>query len=97
MATTKAKRQEPLAKVRASVARIQHQGERMVARLQRDARGLIARSRTEVLKEVRDLERRVVKSFHAATEEQVARLERRVMKLEQALAELRRSTETEAA
>ena len=97
MAKTKAKAQEPLAKVRASVARIQHQGERMVARLQRDARGLIARSRTEVLKEVRDLERRVVKGFHAATEEQVARLERRVAKLEQTVAELRRSNDVEAA
>jgi hypothetical protein len=35
---------------------------------------------------VKSLERRVVKVFHAATEEQVARLERRVAKLEAAFA-----------
>jgi hypothetical protein len=78
---------KPLATVRASVNRMQTQGERVVARLRKDARALIARSRSEVLKEVRDLERRVVKGFHAATEEQVARLERRVAKLESMLAE----------
>jgi hypothetical protein len=61
----------------------------MVGRFGRDARALIARSRTEVRKEVRDLERRMLKGLHAATEEQVARLERRMMKVEQALAALR--------
>jgi ribosome-interacting GTPase 1 len=34
---------------------------------------------------VRDLERKVVRQFHAATEEQLKRLERRVAKLERTL------------
>jgi hypothetical protein len=83
---TKAKRREPLALVGRSVRRMQSEGGRVVGRLQRDAQTLIARSRAEILKEVKDLERRVVKVFHAATEEQVVRLERRVAKLEAALA-----------
>ena len=86
----------PLVKMRASVNRIQGQAERLVGRVQREARALIARSRAEVLKDVRDLERRVVKGFHAATAEQVARLERRVAKLEQLVAELPRKTEEAA-
>ncbi len=92
---SKTKSQRPL-QVRASVTQMQGQAERLVRRLQRDAQGLIARSRTEVLKEIRDLERRVVKGFHAATEEQVARLERRVARLEQLVAELPRKTEQAA-
>ena len=72
-------------------ADVRTQGERVVARLRRDARALITRSRTEVLKEVRDLERRVLKGMHAATEDQVARLERRIAKLEATVAELRKS------
>ncbi|MGH7894816.1 MAG: hypothetical protein ACREQL_09115 [Candidatus Binatia bacterium] len=94
---------KPLAKVRASVRRVRSEGEHMVNRLRRDAQTLIARSRTEVLKDVRavrkdlqhradhavrELERRVVKQFHAATEEQVRRIERRVAKLEQLVAGL---------
>jgi hypothetical protein len=79
---TKAKRREPLALVGRSVRRVQTEGERVVGRLQRDARTLVARTRSELMKEVKDLERRVVKVFHAATEDQVARLERRVAKLE---------------
>ncbi len=86
----------PLVKMRASVNRMQGQAERLVGRVQREARALIARSRAEVLKDVRDLERRVVKGFHAATAEQVARLERRVAKLEQLVAELPRKTEQAA-
>jgi len=82
--------------MRASVNRMQGQAERLVGRVQREARALIARSRAEVVKDVRDLERRVVKGFHAATAEQVARLERRVAKLEQLVAELPRKTEQAA-
>jgi hypothetical protein len=71
---------------------MQTQGERMVGRLRHDAKALIARSRSEVLKEVADLERRVVKGLHAATAEQVARLERRVGKLERTIAQLGQKT-----
>jgi hypothetical protein len=84
----KAKPRRPLAKARASATSMRNQAERLVIRLRRDAQALIARSRGEVVKEIRDLERRVVKGFHAATEEQVARLERRVAKLESLVAEL---------
>ena len=84
------KARTPLATVRASVIKMQKDGERVVGRVRRDARALIERSRSEVLKEVRGLERRVLKGIHAATEEQVARLERRIAKLEQMVAELRR-------
>jgi hypothetical protein len=87
MAMAKAKIGRSLEEVRAS-------GERIVGRL-------IARSRAEVLRDVsavkkelrhraRDLERRVVRQFHAATVEQVRRLERRIAKLERALTELGR-------
>jgi len=65
----------------------------MIRNLRRDAESLVARGRTQVLKDVkavrvradravRDLERKVVRQFHAATEEQLKRLERRVAKLE---------------
>jgi hypothetical protein len=64
------------------------QAERMVARLRRDANALIARSHGEVVKEIRVLERRVVLGFHADTEEQVTRLERRVAQLENLVAEI---------
>jgi hypothetical protein len=89
---TKTRATGGLAAVRTSVRRIQTQGERMVGRLRRDAEALIARSRTELRKEVGDLERRVVKGFHAATAEQVARLERRVAKLERTIEEMGRKT-----
>ena len=78
-------------------ADVRVQGERVVARLRRDAQALIARSRIEVLKEVRGLERRVLKGIHAATEEQVTRLERRIAKLEATVAELRKPTTDQAA
>jgi hypothetical protein len=94
---TRARTTAPLAEVRASVTRMQHQGERMVARLRRDAEGFIVRSRGEVVKEVRDLERRLVKALHAATAEQVARLDRRVTKLEQAVVDLQKSAGERAA
>lgn len=84
----KAKSRRVLAKAGASAKGVRSQAERLVARLRRDATALVARSRGEVIKEVRDLERRVVQGFHAATEEQVARLERRVAKLENLVAEL---------
>jgi polyhydroxyalkanoate synthesis regulator phasin len=80
--------------LRASFARAQNQGERMVARLRREAEAFMARSRGEVLKEVRDLERRMLKGLHAATREQVTRLERRIAKLEHAVAELQRPAGT---
>ena len=84
----RAKPRRALAKTGVSAKGMRSQAERMVARLRRDANALIARSRGEVVKEIRDLERRVVRGFHAATEEQVARLERRVAKLETLVAEL---------
>lgn len=89
---TKTRVQPPvtLAGVRASIGRVQSRGERLVTRLRRDAESLMKRSRVEVGKEVRDLERRVLKTFHAATEQQVARLEHRIARLEQAMAEFRR-------
>ena len=71
---------------------MQTQGERMVERLRRDAQAFIARSRRDAQRELRDLERRVLKGLHAATAEQVARLERRVTKLEQELDAIRRPT-----
>jgi hypothetical protein len=83
---SKAKPRAPRGK--ASAKGMRNQAELLVGRLRRDANALIARSRGEVLREIRDLERRVVKGFHAATEEQVARLERRVAKLENLVAEL---------
>jgi uncharacterized coiled-coil protein SlyX len=75
--------------IRASIARMQTKGEHVVARLRRDAERFMARSRTELLKEVRAVERRVLKAFHAATEERVTRLETRIAKLERTVEELR--------
>ena len=57
----------PIAKVRTTLARMQTRGERVVTRLRHDAERFMARSRTEVLKEVRDVERRILKAMHAAT------------------------------
>jgi hypothetical protein len=82
MATSKRATLRPLANVRASVTRMQVQGEKMVA---------------QFLKEFRQLERRVVKGLHAATEEQVSRLERRVAKLEEMIAALRKPANDQAA
>lgn len=92
-----------IARVRASVTKVRREGAHVVERLRADAAKLVARSRTEVLKDVRalrselrqradhglrELERKVVRQFHAATQEQVRRLERRVAKLERRIAEL---------
>jgi hypothetical protein len=76
---------------------VKARGEVALRKLRREAQALIARSRTEVLKDVRavrettdravrQLERRVVRELHAATTEQVRRLERRVARLERELA-----------
>ena len=75
-----------LANIRASLAR----GERVFARVRRDAEAFVAKSRGEILKEVRQLERRMLKGVHAATQEQVMRLERRIARLEEAIAALQR-------
>ena len=78
----------PLAAVRQSLGRMQTQAERLMGKVRRDAEAFMARSRSEFAKEIRDLERRLLKSLHAATREEVARLERRVGKLEDAVAKL---------
>lgn len=77
-----------MSNLRASLTRMQSQGERVVARLRNDAERFMARSRTEVLKEARNVERRILKTFHAATEERVRRLETRIARLERTVAEL---------
>ena len=71
----------------------------MIKKLRRDAEALVARGRAEVMKDVqvvrrgadravRELERKVVRQFHGATEEQLKRLERRVAKLERLMAQI---------
>jgi hypothetical protein len=65
----------------------------VVGRLRRDAQVLIARSRAEARREIRSLERRMLKGLRAATEGQVARLERRIAKLEDVVADLRKRAE----
>lgn len=75
--------------------------EGLLARLPVDARQAIAHNRAELEKTVkkvrheverraealvRDTERKLLERIHAATEEQVRRLERRVAKLERAIA-----------
>jgi hypothetical protein len=109
---TKRKAASSLKKVRVSVTRVGREGAQMVERLRDDARKLVARSRSQVLKDVRavqkdlrqradqamrDLERRVVRQLHAATETQVRRLERRVAKLEQQMMQLARPSGEQAA
>jgi hypothetical protein len=92
---------EHMAKANGSVrvAALRHDGTLMLRRMRKDAEALVARGRAEVMKDVRavktsatravrELERQVVRQFHAATTEQVRRLERRVAKLERALAEM---------
>jgi len=70
----------------------------MIHKLRREAETLVARGRAQVLQDVkavrrsadlavRDLERKVVRQFHAATDEQMRRLERRVSKLERLIGE----------
>jgi len=97
MAKTRTTSPEPLARMRASVTRMQSQGEQIVGRLRREAAALVTRSRTQATKELRELERRVLKGLHAATEERVTRLERRITKLEETVAELRKVTPEDAA
>ena len=96
---------QALEDIRRSVARVQVAGERLSGRFRRDARSLLARGRKELVKDVRgfrrevrtraehalrDLEKRVVKQFHAATAERVGALEKRVTKLAARIAQLER-------
>jgi BMFP domain-containing protein YqiC len=76
----------PLAAVRTSLGRMQTRAERLLKKVRRDAEAFITRSRGEVVKDLHQLERRVLKAVHAATREDLARLERRVAKLESTLA-----------
>lgn len=88
MAKTKAS--APLANLRTAVTRMQGQAERMVDRLRFEAESLIGRSRKEVGREIRDLERRLLKALRGATEQRVVRLERRIVKIEQTVAALQK-------
>jgi hypothetical protein len=92
---------KPMADLRASMKRIQVDGEEMVGRLRRDARALLKNGRAEIVRDVRNLreradktiravESRVLRQVHAATTEQVKRLERRMAKVEQGIVELER-------
>ena len=85
--------------VRKPVVAIRNEGAQVIRKLRRDAEALVARGRAEVMKDVRavrssadravrELERKVVRQFHAATEDQLRRLERRVAKLERLVAEI---------
>ena len=85
--------------VRKTATAIQKDGARMIRVLRRDAEALMARGRAEVMKDVRairtgadravrELERKVVRQLHAVSQDQLKRLERRVVKLERAVAEL---------
>ncbi len=86
-----------MATVRKPVATIRSEGAQMIKKLRRDAEALVARGRAEVMKDVqvvrrgadravRELERKIVRQFHGATEDQLKRLERRVAKLERSIA-----------
>ena len=100
----------PMAGLRASMRRIQTDGEKLVGKLRRDAQDLLKQGRTEIVQDVhaltqradrtlRKLEARVLHQVHAATTEQVKRIERRLGKVEQMVAELERrlaSTKTAA-
>jgi hypothetical protein len=90
---------KPILDLRASMKRMQVDGEVMVGRLRRDAQALIKSGRAEIARDVRvlkdradktlrTLETRVLHQVHAATTDQVKRLERRLTKMEQALAAL---------
>ena len=69
---------QPKIRQNAGLARLPAQGGQVVARMRRYANALLARSRDEVLKEIRNLERKVAKGLHAASEAHVARLGGRV-------------------
>src|SRR5262249_21305513 len=88
---TKRKAPQPLADVRRSVEHLRAEGERLADRIRRDARTLLARGRTEILKDTRrfrtevgtrathalhQLETRVRRQLRAATTERVAALEK---------------------
>jgi hypothetical protein len=61
-----------------------------VARLRREAQAFQKQAQTGIERAVQRLERQLLKQLHAATEEQVRRLERRVESLEKTVAEFRR-------
>ena len=101
MPTTK--RRDPIRRVRASVKNVTREGSKMVERLRADASKIVARSRAEVLKDlralrsevvgradraVRELERKIVRELHAATQAEMRRLQARVGRLERRVAEL---------
>ena len=79
------------------VGRLRHDVEGIVGRLRHDVKGFMTRSRTEVLKDVRALERRMLRALHGATREQVGRLERRIARLEQTVTRLQRGAAEKAA
>jgi hypothetical protein len=94
-----------LAKAKASVKKMQQQGENLVHRIRREAATLITKSRSEALRDlraarkelqgradraVRNVERKIVTQLHAATETQVKKLALRITKLEQQVAALNR-------
>jgi hypothetical protein len=98
MATAKPK--AALAQVRASVKQVRTEGERMLSRLRHDAGALVARGQAQVIRDIkalrkeirtradralREIERKVMKQLHAASESQVKRLEQRVLRLERQL------------
>ena len=90
-----------MADLRASMRRMQADGQQMVGRLRRDAQALLKTGRAEIVRDVqsltrradkslRVLETRVLRQLHAATTEQVKRLERRLARVEQAVTVLER-------
>lgn len=89
----------PMAELRASMKRMRADGEELVGRLRKDAASLLRQGRAEIARDVRSvsrradrtlraLEARVLHRLHAATREQVKRMERRLAKLEAAVTEL---------
>jgi hypothetical protein len=91
----------PMAGLRASMRRIQSDGEQLVGRLRRDAQDLLKQGRAEITQDVhalrqradrtlRKVETRVLQQLHAATTEQVKRIERRLAKVEQIVADFER-------
>lgn len=107
---TRMKKGTPMGGLRASMRRIQTDGEQFVGRLRRDAQDLLKQGRAEIVQDVnaltqradrtlRRLETRVLRQLHAATTEQVKRIERRLAKVEQMVSGLERrfaSTKTAA-
>ena len=91
MAKKKTPAAGPLGTVRLAVTRLQGQAERTAERLRTDVHTLTHRARRTVLKEVRALERRLIKAVLGPTARQLSRLERRIRALEQAVTVLRRN------